>query len=133
MNRATRFLPGRRLRAAVGVSAVLLLASACASAPPAPVVPLEAARVAIISAEQADAGRYAGAELSEARQRLAAANAAVAAKDMVAAERFAEQARVEAELAAARTEQAKALAVNREMGRGAEALSEELQRAGDTP
>ena len=69
MNRATRFLPGRRLRAAVGVSAVLLLASACASAPPAPVVPLEAARVAIISAEQADAGRYAAAELSEARQR----------------------------------------------------------------
>jgi len=115
------------------VSAVLLLASACASAPPAPVVPLEAARIAIISAEKADAGRYAGAELSEARQRLAAANAAVAAKDMVAAERFAEQARVEAELAAARTEQAKAMAVNREMGRGAEALSEELQRAGDTP
>jgi len=38
---------------------------------------------------------------------------------------------VEAELAAARTEAAKAAAVNKEMNLGADALAEEMQRAGD--
>jgi hypothetical protein len=38
---------------------------------------------------------------------------------------------VTAKLAAARTEAAKAAAINEEMSRGAEALLEEMQRAGD--
>ena len=50
---------------------------------------------------------------------------------MLAAERLADQARVEAELASARTEAAKAAAVNKEMSLGGDALSEEMQRAGD--
>jgi hypothetical protein len=44
---------------------------------------------------------------------------------------LADESRVEAELAAARTEALKAAAVNTEMARGADALNEELQRAGD--
>ena len=39
--------------------------------------------------------------------------------------------RVEAELASARTAAAKAAAVNQEMERGADALTEEMQRAGE--
>ena len=38
--------------------------------------------------------------------------------------------RVQAELASARSEAAQAAAVNKEMGRGADALTEEMQRAG---
>ena len=50
---------------------------------------------------------------------------------MIAAERFAQEARVQAELASARTASAKAAAVNKEMERGADALTEEMQRAGE--
>ncbi len=50
---------------------------------------------------------------------------------MVVAERFAQESRVQAELASARTAMAKAAAVNKEMERGADALTEEMQRAGE--
>jgi hypothetical protein len=59
------------------------------------------------------------------------ADKSVAAEDMILAQRLAEQATVTAKLATARTEAAKAEAVNEEMRRGAEALTEEMQRAGD--
>jgi hypothetical protein len=51
---------------------------------------------------------------------------------MILAERFAQESRVQAELASARTEAAKAAAVNKEMERGAVALAEEMERAGET-
>lgn len=119
----------------IGLLTALLFATltlvACASAPLPPTESLNAARDAIASAEQAEARQYAGAELDEAKQHLAEANQAVAAERMTEAERQAKQARVAAELAMARTEAAKAAAINREMGRGAEALDEEMQRQGD--
>lgn len=114
-----------------GLAGSLMLVAACASAPPAPDAALDAAKVAIANAEKADAGHHAGAELGEARQKLASANDAVAAEKMILAERFAQESRVQAELASARTESAKAAAVNEEMERGAAALNEELERAGD--
>jgi hypothetical protein len=49
---------------------------------------------------------------------------------MVVAQRLAEQSRVEADLALARTEEAKATDINQEMKRGADALTEEMQRSG---
>lgn len=109
--------------------AVLMLA-ACAAAPVPPTESLAAANDAIYSAEQAEARRYAGAELEEANRQLRDANKAVAAEQMTEAERLAKQARVAAELAIARTEAAKAAAINREMGRGTEALDEEMRRQG---
>ncbi|MBC7183382.1 MAG: DUF4398 domain-containing protein [Marinobacter sp.] len=110
--------------------AVLTLA-ACASAPLPPTESLNSARDAIASAEQAEARQYAGAELEEANGHLAAAIKAVEAERMAEADRLAKQARVAAELAIARTEAAKAAEINRQMGRGAEALDEEMQRQGD--
>ncbi len=113
------------------MTGTVLLVGACTSTPPAPTQSLDAARTAITTAEKADAGRYAVVELGEARQKLSAAEKAVTEMNMIAAEQLAEQALVEAELASARTETAKAVAVNKEMNQGADALAEEMQRSGD--
>jgi Domain of unknown function (DUF4398) len=115
-----------RLSGAAGIAGALALA-ACASAPP-PTASLQAAQQAIVTAEQANAGRYASMELSEARAELVSANAAVTDEHMVLAERFANESRAEAQLAYAKTAYVKAQAVNDEMGRSNGALIEELQR-----
>lgn len=130
MRETSRAHPGQRLCAVTGAAGVLMLAAACASMPPAPDASLNAAKMAISNAERADASHYAGAELGEARQKLALADKAVVQEDMTLAERLAEESRVEAELAFARTQAAKATAVNKEMERGADALVEEMERAG---
>lgn len=131
MNMTTRAFTKLSPFAAAGLVASMALLAACASAPPAPESELDAARVAISNAEKADANRYAGAELGEAREKLAMADGAVRQESMVAAERLAQQSRVQAELASARTAAAKAAQVNAEMERGAEALTEEMKRAGE--
>lgn len=125
----------RRPAERVGLFSTFVLAAltlvACASAPVPPTESLAMASEAIADAEQSEARRYAGAELEEANRLLANARKAVEAEQMTVADRLAKQARVAAELAVARTEAAKAAAINREMERGAEALGEELQRQGD--
>lgn len=131
MKSIIRPTPGLKACRLTGLAGLLMLVAACASAPPAPDAAIDAAKVAISNAEKADASHYAGAELGEARQKLASADAAVADESMVLAERFAHESRVQAELASARTEAAKAAAVNKEMERGADALSEEMERAGE--
>ena len=70
-------------------------------------------------------------ESEEARQKLVSADRAYTAEDMILADRLAQEAAATAELAAVRTESAKAAAVNLEMRRGIEALTEEMRRAGD--
>ncbi len=132
MDKAIRTKHSTRSIGAAGLMGSLMLIAACASTPPAPVSAMDAARVAITNAEKAEANRYAGAELGEARQKLALADSAVRDESMVQAEQLAQQARVQAELASARTAAAKAADVNKEMERGADALSEEMQRAGET-
>jgi len=132
MNNLSRANPSPRRFVAAGLLGTLMLIAACASAPPAPDSAMDAAKVAISNAEKADASHYAGAELGEARQKLALADSAVGQKNMILAERFADESRVQAELASARTAAAKATAVNKEMERGADALTEELQRAGES-
>lgn len=122
--------PGRRFRRAAWLACGIILLAACATTPP-PSSALDAASGAITNAERANAGRFAAGELGEAREKLAQANRAVSDKNMVLAERLANEARVSADLAYARTEAAKAAGINKEMGRGAEALDEEMQRAGD--
>src|SRR5579862_251094 len=124
---------GSRLRIAVGFTGVLILA-ACASTPPAPSANFQAAQRAISTAQGAEAGRYAPEELSEARTRLASAETAVREQRMIMAERFADESRVEAELASAKTADVKARAVNDEMTRSNDTLIDEMQRnSGDKP
>jgi hypothetical protein len=120
---------GSRLRAAaVGIAGTLVIA-ACASTPPAPTAQLQAAQQAISNAERTDAGRHAAAELSEARTKLASANTAVQEERMVSAAQLADQSRVEAELASARTAAVKARTVNDEMKRSTGTLIDEMQRS----
>jgi hypothetical protein len=111
---------------AFGLAGLFAL-GACASTP-APTASLQAARVAISTAEQADAGHYAAGELGEARAKLESAESAVQGKQMIAAERYAKESSAEAGLAAARTAEAKARAVNDEMRHSTATLIQEMQR-----
>jgi len=106
----------------------LLLLSACASEPVPPTKALQAAELAITNAEQARVADYASPELGVARDKMAAANSAVLVQDMVLAERLANQARVEAELALAKAQMAKAKVVNDDMLKSNKSLKQEMQR-----
>jgi len=122
-----------RLRHALAIPAAFAI-TACASSPPPPTANLEAARQAIASAERSDAAQHAPAELNQARSRIAAADAEVTAKKMMAAERLADQSRADAEFASAKAGAAKARMMNEEMKRSTATLVEEMQRAtGDRP
>ena len=122
-----------RLRVTAGLAGALMIA-ACASTPPAPTAQLQAARQAISNAERTDAGRYAAGELGEARTKLASADAAVREEKMTAAGRLADESRVSADLATAKSAMAKATAVNDEMKRSTGTLIDEMQRTtGDAP
>ena len=115
----------RRLRIALPL--LLLASAAFASAPP-PVTNLQAAQQAIANAERVDAASLAPVELGDARAKLSAAEKAVAEKEMVAGAQFADQARADAELAAARAGATKANTVNAEIKRSTATLVEEMQR-----
>jgi Domain of unknown function (DUF4398) len=127
MNATSKADRDPRLLLAMGCVGVLMLA-ACASTPPAPTANMQAAQQAIATAERGEAARYAPGELSEAHTKLTSAETAVADKNMVVAERLADQSRAEAELASARTSAAKANAVNDEMKRSNGTLADEMQR-----
>ena len=127
--------PGSSFSKRFGIASALVMAllmlAGCASTPVAPESSLTAARDAIAKAEQSDARQHAGAELDEARQKLDQAEQAVEDEKMVEAERYAEQSRVASELAMAKTSEAKATEINRQMRRDAKALDEEMERMGD--
>jgi hypothetical protein len=118
----------RRLRSAACFSSVLLLA-ACATTPPAPTASLQDARRAIATAEQAEAGRYAPEDLSDARSNLELANAAVSGERMITAQRLAEESKADADLATAKTADVKAHAVNDDMRHSTATLIEEMQHS----
>lgn len=104
------------------------LLAACSSPPKAPDQALQAAELAIATAEQARVADYASPELGEARDKLTAARAAVAKEEMLTAARLAEQSRVDAELATAKASAAKAQEVNDELHKNVNTLEQELQR-----
>jgi hypothetical protein len=117
----------RRLRLAVAGMA-LCVAAAHASSPPNPAPNLQAAQQAIATAEREEAGVHAAAELSEAREKLSSAQQALNGKKLVEAAQLADEARAEAELAAARSGAARADAVNQDMKKSTATLIEEMQR-----
>lgn len=118
-----RPLPGV---AVLVLSAVVL--SGCAAAPVAPSDAMQAAQLAIARAEEARIPDYDSPDLRSARDKLTRARAAIQAEDMVGARRLAEEARVDAEAAAAKAGSARAQAVNLEMQRGIDALQQEMKR-----
>jgi hypothetical protein len=108
--------------------AALVLLSSCASTPVPPTSDLQAAEQAIASAERARVADYASVELSVARDKLTAARGAVQEKNMTQAQRLAQEARADAELASAKAEVAKARVVNEQMQKGTDTLKQEMQR-----
>lgn len=81
---------------------------ACASDVPPPTAQLGAASQAILNAERAGAPQYAPGELQMARNKLAAADAAMRRDDRTEARRLAEQAQMDADLAAVHAQNAAA-------------------------
>ena len=118
----------RRAGLLAAISSAAVLAAGCASTP-APTAQIESAQQAIDDAERAEAAKHASPEMSQARSKLGAANTAVQNKDMEQAARLAEEARVDAELASARTAAVKAQSANEEIRRSNRALLEEMDRA----
>lgn len=117
-----------RCASRIAVPVILFFTVACASTPPIPAASLQAARQSIANAERVEAGTHAAAELSEAREKISAAQSAVNEEEMLAAGRLADEARAEADLAVAKTSLAKAKAVNADMERNNAALVDEMQR-----
>jgi PBP1b-binding outer membrane lipoprotein LpoB len=131
MYEISRKRQGSRLRLATGLAGALMI-TACASTP-APTAQLQAAEQAIAAAQRTDASRYAAAELGTAQAKLASANTAVQSKEMDAAARLADESRVDADLATAKTASVKARMVNDEMKRSTGTLIDEMQRSTGDP
>jgi putative cell wall-binding protein len=89
---------------------------------------MKSAEQAITAADQTRVADAASPELKEAREKLTAAQSAVNDKQMDVAEMLAIEARLDAELASAKTEAAKARAVNDEIKQSTATLSQEMQR-----
>ncbi len=123
-------IPVRSLQRATQILAIgsVLAVAACATTPPEPTVAMKAAEQAIAAADRTRIADAASPELSEAREKLTAAQSAVQAEHMAEAERLALESRVDAELASAKNEAAKAQAVNDEIKQSTAALSQEMQR-----
>ena len=133
MTQSKSVLEGKGVRGSpfffvMAVAGVLALA-ACATPPQPPTQALQAAESAISNAEQSRVADYASAELTLAREKLAAARFATRNDQMVQAEYLAVESRVHAELAYAQAEEIKAKAINDEMQKSIDTLKSEMQRA----
>lgn len=130
MNTSTTLkLHGRLARLGVPALAVgaALLAAACASAPP-PTDQLAVSTAAVASAVSAGSGQFAAADLKLARDKLDRANLAMTSKDHVLARSLAEEAQVDARLAEARANSAKAQKAADELQESRRVLREEMDR-----
>ncbi len=106
----------------------LLMLAACASAQAPPSADIQAAEQAIVEANRSDVADYSSDELDNAREKLTAAISAVQSENMDKAQRLAQQSRVDAQLASARAEVAKAESDNQEMQKSIDMLKLEIQR-----
>jgi len=89
---------------------------------------MKAAEQAIAVADQTRVADAASPELNEAREKLTEAQTAVNNKQMLTAERLAQESRVDAELASAKIAAAKENAVNEEIRHSTATLAQEMQR-----
>ena len=105
-----------------------LLLLGCASTPPEPTVAMHAAEQAIAVADTSRVPDTSSPELAEARDKLSAAQLAVQRRQMVEADRLAQESRADAELATAKIARAKATAVNQEIEQSTQTLAQEMQR-----
>ncbi|BFM12020.1 hypothetical protein R50072_21730 [Simiduia litorea] len=105
-----------------------LFVGACTMGPPIPNQSLQAAQAEIDRADRERVSDYALPDLNHARDKLIAAREAARQKNMVTAERLADQSKVSAQLASARAAKIKATQVNQDMIDSIDALKVEMQR-----
>lgn len=117
------------------VMGLILLSVACSSTPLETTAEMVRAEQTIARAEQARVAEYAAIELAEARQKLQSARRALLERDRQLADRFALEARLDAELAIARADLGLANSVNTEMKDSLDILQQEmlLQHQGNQP
>lgn len=115
-------------RSTIFAALVLVTGTVPALAKPPPVEQLAVARASIDRAEQAQAGQFAQVELKQARDKLAAAQAAADKSKKDVAARLADEANLEAQLAesTARAKQQEQLVA--QMESSLQALRDETQR-----
>lgn len=122
----------RRTISASALAFSLLASVGCASVSRAPTDAFQAADIAIANAEKEEASEFAPTELISARNKIAAARAAVEKNprdsEVMRARRLAEEARSDAEFASARARDGRAQAVNADLQKNNDTLREELQR-----
>lgn len=118
----------------IGLLLIICCASAtygCVSKQPVAIESLLAAEQAIESAERARVSEYAAAELMQARDILGRAKLAKTKKDLINADRLAQQSLVIAQLAFARAELVKAEQINSEVEYSIEQLKQEMHHDRD--
>lgn len=118
-----------RVRILPVTTTLLLVFAGCASSPERPYEALAHAEASIDQAEQAGARQLAEMALISAKENLAKARAAAQNDETIAAKRYAEEAALDADLAAAQVRSKKAVQSANEVEASIDTLREELARA----
>jgi hypothetical protein len=127
-HRASRLLGGMaRLGVPALAGTAALLMAACASTPP-PTDQMAVSTAAVAHAVGAGSTELAAADLKMARDKLDRAHVAMTAKDYDLARSLAQEAQVDAQLAEARANSAKAQKAADELQEGRRVLREEMER-----
>ena len=100
----------------------------CASKPPRPEAQLARAEASLVQAEQSGARQYSGTEYDSARDKLGEAKRLADKGETATAALLADQARADAELAAARSRHLAADKAAKEVRLGTESLQDETTR-----
>jgi hypothetical protein len=114
-------------RLAASLGAVILFAG-CASTQPPPTEQLAFSTAAVNEARSASAPELAPVEMARAQEKLAQANQAMGAKEYERAFHYAEEAEVDAKLAAGKARTIKAERAVAELRASITALQDEIQR-----
>ena len=115
-----------RMMSGIGFAAVVMIAG-CASVPP-PTEQIAVSKQAVSNATSAGGNEFAPAEMRAAQDKLDRAIQAMTAEDYKNARLLAEQAQVDAQLAAAKARSAKAQKASTSVQEGSEVLRKEIDR-----
>ena len=115
-----------RTMSGIGFAAVVMIAG-CASVPP-PTEQIAVSKQAVSNATSAGGNEFAPAEMRAAQDKLDRAIQAMTAEDYKNAKLLAEQAQVDAQLAAAKARSAKAQKAAASVQEGSEVLRKEIDR-----
>jgi hypothetical protein len=110
-----------------GLGFAALVIAGCASIPP-PTEQIAVSKVAVTNATRAGGNEFASADMRAAQDKLDRAIEAMAAEDYGNARLLAEQAQVDAQLAAAKARSAKAQQAAATVQEGSEVLRKEIDR-----